>query len=498
MKSYKKILLLFVVIFTGMISFASSYIFAQSLTWQRLYNGPSNFSDIGYDVCQTMDSNFIVVGSTRKMPHDGIYVLKLNKYGDTIWTKIIANYPINVSANAVTSTNDGGCVLTGDADTAFAIKLDISGNIVWSKRYGLNRYVQCYDICNTLDRGFIACGSILSGGGYVFKIDSLGNLEWEKIYVGEFTFLTSIDIAHNSGYILSGSIYDTPTNDTLQAIVIRIDEFGNTIWSNRFLLLKGLNGKRVNRINSGYILSGTVSEEINLNFFSNIKKNNLLKTAHTFFIRLDSNGNNLYSKIFYSKNIETLGSFSIVNDNKYLFALNSDSANYTNAKLIITDFDGNIINQKTYQSIKYLYLESAKKTFNGSFIFAGTWGLFSAGNRDDIYGLSTDSNLNAPPLVVNILENKRKIPENFILYPAYPNPFNPFTRIKFELKVKANVILKIFNIEGKEISELINENKDEGIYSVNWGGSKYGSGIFFCEMLINRNILKTIKLIILK
>jgi hypothetical protein len=98
-----------------------------SITWQRAYDGPIHNKDWGMDVCSADNGNFYIVGSTPIVGSGYcVYVLKINPYGDTIWTRI----PLpHANGNAIVSSNDGGCVLTGGSNF-FTIKLDADGNII--------------------------------------------------------------------------------------------------------------------------------------------------------------------------------------------------------------------------------------------------------------------------------------------------------------------------------------------------------------------------------
>ena len=111
---------------------------------------------------------------------------------------------------------------------------------------------------------------------------------------------------------------------------------------------------------------------------------------------------------------------------------------------------------------------------------------------------------NAPPdtvytvfkrmtVITNINNNTNEIPEYFNLYQNYPNPFNPTTKIKFEIPVgqrhafdfqnNANVIqLKVFDITGREIATLVNEQLKPGTYEVNFDGGNLPSGIYFYQL----------------
>src|SRR5260221_12104766 len=90
-----------------------------SITWQRLYQGPTYGNDILYSVCNAENGNFYSVGAGSVSPSYGIFVLKLNPYGDTIWTKIFRWNGVSQYALASVSLNEGSLVLTGGNDTAF-------------------------------------------------------------------------------------------------------------------------------------------------------------------------------------------------------------------------------------------------------------------------------------------------------------------------------------------------------------------------------------------
>lgn len=80
---------------------------------------------------------------------------------------------------------------------------------------------------------------------------------------------------------------------------------------------------------------------------------------------------------------------------------------------------------------------------------------------------------------VQISEN---VPGSFLLEQNYPNPFNPSTEIKFSLRTEAFVSLKVYNVNGAEVSELVNENKDAGYYSVSFSAQNLPSGIYFYKL----------------
>lgn len=71
------------------------------------------------------------------------------------------------------------------------------------------------------------------------------------------------------------------------------------------------------------------------------------------------------------------------------------------------------------------------------------------------------------------------IPSSYTLSQNYPNPFNPTTNIEFSLQEKSFVKLKVFDVSGKQITELVNENLTVGTYKVGFDGSPNSSGVYF-------------------
>lgn len=89
------------------------------------------------------------------------------------------------------------------------------------------------------------------------------------------------------------------------------------------------------------------------------------------------------------------------------------------------------------------------------------------------------------------------IPEKYQLSQNYPNPFNPNTTIKYSLPENSFVNLKVYDVTGREVSELVNGEKQAGNYIVNFSAQNLPSGIYFYT-LISGNFSDTKKMVILK
>lgn len=90
-----------------------------------------------------------------------------------------------------------------------------------------------------------------------------------------------------------------------------------------------------------------------------------------------------------------------------------------------------------------------------------------------------------------------ELPEIFRLFQNYPNPFNPATNITYDIPERTDVKIAIYDIIGKELEVLLNNEVEAGRYEVIWNAAAYSSGIYFCKIL-TKDFTKTIKLVLVK
>jgi len=92
-------------------------------------------------------------------------------------------------------------------------------------------------------------------------------------------------------------------------------------------------------------------------------------------------------------------------------------------------------------------------------------------------------------VVLGISSGNTGIPERFVLEQNYPNPFNPRTVLAFHLPVFSSVRLIIYDILGREVTTLVNQQLHPGTYKVDWDGSGYPSGVYFYTLLAEQTSL---------
>lgn len=100
------------------------------------------------------------------------------------------------------------------------------------------------------------------------------------------------------------------------------------------------------------------------------------------------------------------------------------------------------------------------------------------------------------PMGTSSLTQSEK-PDQFELKQNYPNPFNPTTQISYSVSEASTVTLEIFNVLGKRVATLVNEDKQPGVYDVTFDGSRVASGIYIYRLKAGNHI-STRKLILAK
>jgi len=90
--------------------------------------------------------------------------------------------------------------------------------------------------------------------------------------------------------------------------------------------------------------------------------------------------------------------------------------------------------------------------------------------------------------MVGSLSESTPYPELFNLEKAYPNPFNPTTTINFGIPFESEVSISVYNLQGREVTSLINGNMDAGYHSIIWNADSYSSGVYFVKMVAGEYI----------
>ena len=104
---------------------------------------------------------------------------------------------------------------------------------------------------------------------------------------------------------------------------------------------------------------------------------------------------------------------------------------------------------------------------------------------------------------INVNQISTNVPQSFRLEQNYPNPFNPITNIKYDVPVDSRirgndrVVLKVYDILGKEVKILVNEFQSAGTFEVTFDGSNLASGVYFYKLIVG-DFVSVKKMVLLK
>jgi hypothetical protein len=103
----------------------------------------------------------------------------------------------------------------------------------------------------------------------------------------------------------------------------------------------------------------------------------------------------------------------------------------------------------------------------------------------------------AQGIVTSVEQDLAAVPVEYFLSQNFPNPFNPKTKINFGVKESGQIKIIVFNSIGEEITILVNEEKEPGVYEVEFNAASLSSGVYFYQIQ-TASFVQTNKMILIK
>ncbi len=407
--------------------------------WTKTFGGAGN--DYGYDVIQTLSGEFIITGVTKSFGAGGydVYLIKLDMTGNLLWSKTYGGLG-NEWANSVLQTNTGEYIVIGTTNTdslvtspqTYLIKTDMNGDTLWTKIFSGTIAATG---CLTNDGGFIITGQVYDfvSGEYdacLIKTDSTGNILWTKAYGGTMNdYGNAVQQTNDGGYIVAGNTWSFGAG-SMDVYLIKTNSSGDTLWSRTFGGSQYDYGTSVQQTSDGgYIVGG--------------KSGNF---SDYYLIKTDVNGDTLWTRRG-GTNFE--GGTSIQQSSDQGYIITSSGAAYDNLHLFKTDpFGNNGCNGTTGTLISNPITQITNKTIiviPSNTIVTVPLTIVHSGSIINTICFTTGIN---------------EIPQNQ-LSQIFPNPFKGELILK-ETKPQGQIIL--FDITGKQI---LNQKTLDGETKIN-------------------------------
>ena len=409
-------------------------------------------SDGGYAFIGSSNSNISFEKSENSRGSSDYWLVKLDSTGNIQWDKTIGGSGDDY-AEEIIQTKDGGYILAGSSNSnmsgeksansrggmdVWIVKLDKHGKKIWDKTFGGNDDDWCSSFAATVDGGVIVGGSSLSNisgektensrGGFdywLLKLDSKGNLQWDKTIGGDANeFCQNIFQTADGGYIIAGSSLSGISGEKTEYNrggadywAVKIDRNRKIQWDKTI----GGNGddwcnNMIQTKSGGYMLFGSSFSSPDSTGRGD-KSEYSRGGADYWVVNLDNKGKLLWEKTI-GGSYDDWGD-AVVEPEKNVFWVGGLS--YSPIGADKTDFARD---NGDYWIVQLNYKKSC---------------VDADAIAKDVYSQSIQKNLVEKALT------------------AYPNPFSTSTTISFTLSQSQKVSIQIFDIEGRLIKTLANE-----------------------------------------
>jgi uncharacterized delta-60 repeat protein len=408
--------------------------------WVARYNGPGKSQDDATSLAVDSSGNVYVTGVSGDWPNNDYATLKYNSSGVQQW---VARYngPENGNDEAYSLAVDGSgnVYVTGVSDHDYAtIKYNSSGDSVWVTRYnGPGNYFEI---------------------AYSLAVDGSGNVYVTGVSDGIGTNGDYATIKYNSSGVQQWvARYNGPGNGVDYAYSLAVDGSGNV-----------------------YVIGGSPGSGTGFDY-ATLKYNS--SGVQQWVCRYNGPGNGV--DYAYSLAVEDP-------NNVYVTGLSTGSG---------TDYD--------FVTIKYnsLGVQQWEARYNGpgnnidganSIAVDGSGNVYVTGvSRSGAVEETNDYATIKYSQMVGITPVSSEIPDAFLLDQNYPNPFNPKTKIKFGLPTSSFAKLVVYDMLGRELETLVNEQLNAGTYEADWNASKFTSGVYYYK-LTSGDFAETRKAVLIK
>jgi hypothetical protein len=337
------------------------------VTFEQEYS-LEGYSLTGKEVIQNADGSFLILANAWTGGQSGSgCLLKTDSMGNVIWSKLYSEQNLDyIMFRSFEKTQNMDILISGIAGVGMEyhmllLKLDSTGNIIWSNCYGLNSNNIGNDVKELSDGNYIICGTTNDfdsiGCLYFIKTDKFGNTIWSKTF-GNSTYgeATSLEIAANGNFVVLGTLMGT--------ILTEFDNNGNKIWSKLYTYENsdGSTQWAVRRCpDDGFAVVG-VWDADTTGFWP-------------YLLKTDSIGNVLWCKLYTTAASGIVGEFfdlRITADSGFILLWEPEyPCLYCRTGLIKTDSEGNVEWSKNYTLNKYTFPSSAIQTSDFGYAVIG-------------------------------------------------------------------------------------------------------------------------------
>lgn len=358
--------------------------------WTRTYGGGGN--DIAYSICTCIDGGYLIAGYTSSIGSgpQSAYFVRIDENGDTLWIRAYGGASWD-GAHYVYETADTCYLVAGYTESfgaggkdMYLLKLDRYGDSLWTKTYGGNLQDCAYVTCSAHDGGYIVAGykngpyGWVKGDLWILKINEDGDTLWTQMYGGNGDDY-GISLRHtlDGNYIISG-VNSHQSAGGKDLWLLKVDLTGDTIWTKTYGTALEDVGYGVNTTSdSGYIVTGYINGT------------GSWTAGDLWLIRTDENGDSLWSRVYGSSG-EDFG-FDLFETPDHGFVIAGETgfgAGLVDVWLVRTDENGDTTWTQTFGGSARDASLGMCINSDGGYVIAGHTSSFGSGNAD-VYVIKT-------------------------------------------------------------------------------------------------------------
>lgn len=469
----KSILLVFLLLVTQSV--------VAQIMFQSHYGGTAD--DVGSSVLQTNDGGYIIAGYTESYGAGGrdVFLIKTNEYGDTLWTKTYGGLG-DEEVVSIRETIDSGYILIGSASSygpgydIYVIRLKNNGDTLWTKTYGGYDDESAGNIVQISDSNYVLIGSSLSFGPglkiYVIKINQYGDTIWtRKFERKDGNWGSEILQTFDNSFLIIGTTFNVNIPNSKDYYLVKTNYVGDTVWT-----------KTYGGIDDDQAFSACLTND-NCYIISGSTKSYGQGGFDIFLIKLNADGDELWTKTYGGVADDRGGIVQKTTDDGYIITGHTKSygAGGWDVYLIKTDANGDTLWTRTFGGAGDEWGCSVKQTSDNGYIISG---------YTNSYGSSYDAFL--------IKTNEQGIIDFQKIYNSqknckvFPNPNNGVFNIEIDNTENKDLMVCIYDISGRLVyskNGLFNLNKKEKIEIPNAPNGLYIVNIQGNNLVINKKII---------
>jgi len=474
-----------------------------SQQWTNTFNGSGNGDDYAKQIVVDGSGNVFVTGSSYSSNGGwDVVTIKYNSSGSQQWAATYnSNANFNDVGNSLVVDGSGNVYVTGTAndingqfEDVMTLKYNSSGSLQWAVRYnGPGDYHdEAYSICLDNSSNIYVSGRVFEGvnnntgmDALIIKYNPSGAQQWIATWdAGSFgdtaygEIITSMVISDSNDIYITGCSAKGVTGTSIfeyNYLTQKYNSSGTLQWTAQY------NGPAANSLNYANDIALSTDGYVYITGSSE-----------------NSSGNLDYATVKYSSN----------GTEQWIARYDGPGNGDDDAKAIAVDDGGCIFvtggslgsgTNIDYATIKYSPSgsQSSVDRHNGSssdYDISNDIAVYSSSSLEVNYYFVTGREKNIDEDCTTLgytylgcsddgdIVSFNKAPSSNSLMQNYPNPFNPVTQISFNVGSNGFVILKIYDLLGREIKTLVQEMLASGSYSANWDASFFPSGIYVYEL----------------